>query len=120
MTREERVAVIDSYRTGNGGWTANNLKMLGVEWPPKSGWRKALINSDSPLPPMNPNPWQPAPTGNGHLGLRDYLIGQALSGIMANPNFFGSLLQQDPDAAADFAILAADSVLGKRKEAPRG
>ncbi len=45
---------------------------------------------------------------------RDWFAGQALAGICANPNFFGSIFQQSPEAAADFAAEAADAMLAER------
>lgn len=46
---------------------------------------------------------------NNHEGYRA-IFNSALSGICANPNFFGSIMQQSPEAAVDFAnevVLAA-------------
>ena len=53
---------------------------------------------------------------NGHNGLStwEYYAGQALAGICANPNFFGSFFQQSPEAAADFAAKAATAMLAER------
>ena len=66
--------------------------------------------TDEPaFPNTGNNTWnlQPA-TG---MSLRDYFSGQALAGIVANPAFFGPLFQQEPRAAADFALAAADAML---------
>lgn len=46
---------------------------------------------------------------SNHEGYRA-IFNAALSGICANPNFFGSIMQQQPEAAVDFAnevVLAA-------------
>lgn len=46
---------------------------------------------------------------NNHEGYRA-IFNAALTGICANPNFFGSIMQQQPEAAVDFAnevVLAA-------------
>lgn len=29
---------IQKHKTDAGGWTKKQLSILGVEWPPKSGW----------------------------------------------------------------------------------
>jgi hypothetical protein len=29
---------IHQHKTRNGGWTKRQLKALGLEWPPQSGW----------------------------------------------------------------------------------
>lgn len=50
------------------------------------------------------------------MSLRNYYAGQALAGICANPSFFGSLFQQSPDAAAEFAADAADAMLKAREQ----
>lgn len=39
---------------------------------------------------------------NNHGGYRD-IFNAALSGICANPNFFGAIMQQRPEAAVEFA-----------------
>lgn len=46
---------------------------------------------------------------NNHDGYRA-IFNAALSGICANPNFFGPIMQQNPESAVDFAnevVLAA-------------
>lgn len=40
--------LIEMGRTGNGGYTKKQLKTLGVDWPPKKGWLKALIGTEIP------------------------------------------------------------------------
>lgn len=35
---------IEAARTGNGGWTKEQLAAWGVPWPPPKGWKKALEN----------------------------------------------------------------------------
>lgn len=34
--------MILKIRSPHGGWTRANLAKLGVQWPPKKGWRKEL------------------------------------------------------------------------------
>lgn len=29
---------VHSGKTAAGGWTASQLKLIGIEWPPESGW----------------------------------------------------------------------------------
>lgn len=36
---------MDTLRTKKGGYSAKVLSILGVNWPPPGGWRKALIGS---------------------------------------------------------------------------
>ena len=51
-------------------------------------------------------------TENG-MSLRDWFAGQALS-ITANEWFFGPSMQQQPQAAAEFAYEVADAMLEAR------
>ena len=30
-------------KSSNGGWSSKQLKLLGVAWPPQTGWLKKLI-----------------------------------------------------------------------------
>lgn len=32
-----------------GGWTANQLKALGIEWPPEHGWKLLVIGKEITL-----------------------------------------------------------------------
>jgi len=34
---------LESLRTKKGGYTKKNLKKLGINWPPRKGWKKQLI-----------------------------------------------------------------------------
>jgi hypothetical protein len=45
MTASQRAmkARIESLMTENGGYTREDLAALGVSWPPKKGWKNALI-----------------------------------------------------------------------------
>lgn len=47
----------------------------------------------------------------GGLTIRQYYQAAALQGITANPNFFGSQFQQNPQCAAGFAVECADAIL---------
>lgn len=55
------------------------------------------------------------PREHQHTGLtkREYFATAALQGITANPNFFGSLFQQNPLAASDFAVECADAIIAR-------
>ncbi len=35
--------LIAAGENGNGGWNEDQLKILGVAWPPKAGWKSACI-----------------------------------------------------------------------------
>lgn len=37
---------LDRYAHGNNGWTAAQLAVLNVPWPPPKGWKKALIGRE--------------------------------------------------------------------------
>lgn len=58
------------------------------------------------------------PEAGGHPGmsLHDFFAAHALLGICANPHFFGSAFQQNPNAAAEFADEAADAMLAHRNK----
>jgi hypothetical protein len=34
--------------TPSGGFTAASLAVLGIEWPPQTGWRERLVGQDVP------------------------------------------------------------------------
>ncbi len=34
--------LIESFRSPRGGWTNKILRELGVQWPPKHGWKKEI------------------------------------------------------------------------------
>jgi hypothetical protein len=35
--------IIEKAKSINGGWSASQLKVIGVEWPPKKGWKEKVI-----------------------------------------------------------------------------
>lgn len=37
---------IQDYATRKGGWTQEQLRILGVSWPPKSGWLDKLVGQE--------------------------------------------------------------------------
>jgi len=53
-----------------------------------------------------------------HGTLRDELAKAALTGIVANPEFFGPAMQGSPVAAAEFAVKCADALLAERARTP--
>jgi hypothetical protein len=59
-----------------------------------------------------------SPNRESYWGLdkREYFAAMAMQGISANPNFFGPLFQQNPRAAADYAVEAADALLARLAE----
>ncbi len=44
MTNE----VIEESKSSAGGWTKAQLAVVGLEWPPKNGWKLLLIGKDYP------------------------------------------------------------------------
>lgn len=42
---------IDAHQSPNGGFTKATLAKWGVTWPPKKGWRKALLEGRDPNNP---------------------------------------------------------------------
>lgn len=47
ITEEE----LESSRSLRGGWTANQFELIGVDWPPLSGWKKEILKT--PIPEDN-------------------------------------------------------------------
>ena len=39
-------SLITSGQSDNGGWGKEQLKILGVTWPPISGWKKEIIGQE--------------------------------------------------------------------------
>jgi len=55
--------------------------------------------------------------GYGGMTLRDYFAGQALAGILADPNAFEAFaVDEYYSAAADYAFRMADAMLAVRSE----
>jgi hypothetical protein len=72
-------------------------------------------------PPAFPRTGEGVRAGDTHpaydcpgMTLRDYYFGQALVGIMANPHFYGPLMQQSSSAAVEFANEVADMAINSR------
>ena len=42
-TPEARRMVLDSLKSPRGGYTRKTIESLGIAWPPKTPWRKNLI-----------------------------------------------------------------------------
>lgn len=40
--------LIESGQSGNGGWTREQLELIGVQWPPKHGWRQRVQGMEIP------------------------------------------------------------------------
>ncbi len=51
---------------------------------------------------------------DGGATLRDHFAAHALAGILANPAFYGPVLQGSPAAAVDLAFLCADGAMADR------
>ena len=43
-TKEE----IERHLTAAGGYRRNSLEALGVQWPPKKGWKERLLRGEDP------------------------------------------------------------------------
>ena len=43
ITPEAREKLVNSLQTSKGGWTRKDLEIIGVDWPPPSGWKAAFI-----------------------------------------------------------------------------
>lgn len=41
--RKEREKLLRSCQKPNGEWNPNQLKKLGIPWPPRRGWERAFI-----------------------------------------------------------------------------
>jgi hypothetical protein len=39
---------ITKYQTKNGGYTRNQLALIGVDWPPVSGWKDRAVGLTIP------------------------------------------------------------------------
>lgn len=37
---------IDAGRSERGGWSRKQLALLGVDWPPKTGWKQRVIGDE--------------------------------------------------------------------------
>lgn len=38
--------LIESGKSNVGGWTRKQIEALGVTWPPKAGWKAALVGTE--------------------------------------------------------------------------
>lgn len=48
MSRPNR-AEIEAAKTPDGGWTRETLAGWGIEWPPKKGWKRAMMYPDEQI-----------------------------------------------------------------------
>lgn len=46
--RRSRQQQVDALRTPAGGWKRDSLASIGINWPPKRGWRKRYIAGEDP------------------------------------------------------------------------
>lgn len=37
---------VRQHQSGNGGWTRDQLEVLGVSWPPREGWIRRVIGME--------------------------------------------------------------------------
>lgn len=42
LTEEDVLMAMSS----NGGWSAAQLKLIGVEWPPEKGWKTRAVGAE--------------------------------------------------------------------------
>lgn len=40
--------MLDDAKTAGGAWTRAQLSVIGVEWPPRRGWRQWVVGKDYP------------------------------------------------------------------------
>lgn len=45
LTEEDVLMAMSS----NGGWSAAQLKLVGVEWPPEKGWKSRVVGVEFDL-----------------------------------------------------------------------
>ncbi len=38
--------IIEAGQSSNGGWSQEQLRQIGVDWPPVKGWKDQVIGSD--------------------------------------------------------------------------
>ncbi len=41
--------ILEQGKSSNGGWSAKQLRLFGIEYPLDSGWQSAIIDSDFPV-----------------------------------------------------------------------
>lgn len=41
--------ILEFGRSKSGGWNAKQLRLLGVSWPPKKGWKTKILNKKYPV-----------------------------------------------------------------------
>jgi hypothetical protein len=46
---EVNAGLLMAGRSHRGGWTREQFELLGVAWPPASGWREEVIGTRIPL-----------------------------------------------------------------------
>lgn len=49
--REQTVVtdeILESAKSSKGGYSKKQLALLGVDWPPKTGWKKAMLGKSLP------------------------------------------------------------------------
>ena len=54
MMTEKKITLtkesIEALKTGSGGYSRVVLNMMGIQWPPKKGWKTQAIGKEVPLP----------------------------------------------------------------------
>lgn len=48
MTVRITEAFLRAGQSGRDGWTKRKLALLGVNWPPRKGWKRLVIGQDIP------------------------------------------------------------------------
>ncbi len=46
LSRDERAAFVEDLKTRRGGFTAEALAEIGINWPPVLGWRKRFVDGE--------------------------------------------------------------------------
>ncbi len=53
LSQDQRIVdeeLLSEGKSDNGGWTRPQLKILGVAWPPKKGWKKRMVRKRRVIP----------------------------------------------------------------------
>jgi hypothetical protein len=40
---------IEQAKSASGGWTKEQLRLIGVSWPPAKGWRLQVVGRELPV-----------------------------------------------------------------------
>lgn len=46
-------ALLEKGKSSKGGWNKHQFKCLGIEWPPKTGWKDRIIGKEITIEKAN-------------------------------------------------------------------